>query len=201
MTNREKQLLFLFIVILAIFGGYLGYERWSLTKSAMNAEKTKIQSRIKRANASIESKKGYGPELDWLEQYRPAPSNQQNSDSDLQAIVSNSATSYNLTIEKQEILKMNTENSGVYQASRIRLRVTGKEQNLFQWLDEMQAPEDFRAVKRLLIQPKKDDDTLISALVRVEHWFVEEEVTNTLKVGKRIGYLLEFLKCQMEITL
>ncbi|NIP92225.1 MAG: hypothetical protein GWO24_01620 [Akkermansiaceae bacterium] len=61
-----------------------------------------------------------------------------------------------------------------YHRARVELEVSGREQVLYQWLDRLHSPADFRAVTFMRLNPKRDDDTQVDCQVMIEQWFVPE---------------------------
>jgi len=174
MTNREKQLLMLLIAVVIVIGGMMGVQWWQGAIASLESKSKELDRKLMVAQASERVQAEFLDQIDWLEVNRPEASNQQDVSSELQNIAAQSAAARALEIIDQDILALDPEDEGVYQSARIRFRVSGTEQSLFQWLDQMQQPTQFRAVKQFRLQPKKDDDTKVSALVRVEQWYIDE---------------------------
>ena len=78
-------------------------------------------------------------------------------------------------LKKRRKIQPAVEDAGLsYHRARVELEVSGREQVLYQWIDRLNSPADFRTVTQMRLNPKRDDDTQVDCLLLIEQWFVPD---------------------------
>lgn len=175
MSDREKRLLvFLLIVGFLVINALLGFKVfWPKLQSArLEAERlnTTYEEGMKALSAGGEEEE----EIAWLEQYEPQPLPSQKAESQLEGLANLEAQRRGLTVKSRKIQPAVVDPILNYHRARVQLEVSGDEQNLYRWLDRLNAPTEFRTVTQMRVNPKRDDDTKVDCLVLIEQWFVPE---------------------------
>ena len=111
-----------------------------------------------------------GPDAATDEQTQEAA--QDAAESELVQFVNREASNRRLEVKRRKIQGAITDESLSYGRARLELEVSGREQDLFGWIHQLNSPRDFRVVTMLRMFPKRDDDTQVDCQVVVEKWFV-----------------------------
>ncbi|MFN6018615.1 MAG: hypothetical protein ACK49N_13685, partial [Verrucomicrobiota bacterium] len=59
-----------------------------------------------------------------------------------------------------------------YHRAKMQLNVIGREEALYQWLDQINDPAQLRIATQLRLTPDAKDDTLIDCTATIDKWFV-----------------------------
>ena len=171
MNPRERNLLIALGTVVLVVGGLLGYKSLIQYHQRVKKDIATHRATLEVARFAQEQADAVGAEIDWLEKNLPEPREAELVPSELENLVTSRATTSGLTVTRPKILENATD--GIhYERARFQINVTGREQNLYQWLVAVHSPRDFRAVTMLRLSPNREDDTLIDAEVQVEEWFV-----------------------------
>ena len=155
------------LFVLVNFFGYGALKTW---KAKVERDTKVHEQTLEVARFAREQADSVQPEIDWLAENMPAEKEAELVPSQLEAYVTGRANSMNLVVTRPKILDNATD--GVYfDRARFQISVTGREEDLYRWLAELQSPKDFRAVTTLRLSPNREDDTKIDAVVQVEQWF------------------------------
>jgi hypothetical protein len=171
MSPREKKLLIFFATAGFIVVNFLAYAWFDGASARVRSEREEAKLGVERAEMLRASSELVAAQMDWLAEHQPDPIAPQDAQSSLQQFVEQQARASGLTIRNQRPLQV--DDSGThYHRARLQIEVTGREQALYQWFNLIKAPEEFRATTRILMNPNRENDTLIDCRADIEQWFL-----------------------------
>ncbi len=175
MNSREKRLSIFLVVVLFLIGNVLALKKFYLPKlEDARSEVESLEAGLEQAEFALEMEGEMKAEMDWLLKYEPQPIPSQKAESQLEQLANREAQRRGLTVGKRKIQPAIVDSHLKYHRARVELQVSGSEHILYQWLDRLHSPPDFRAVTFMRLNPKRDDDTQVDCQVVVEQWFVPE---------------------------
>lgn len=172
MSPRERNLLLLFaaagFLVLNLLGfGFMKSKRAELDRKLADAER-----QLETANNSQKNAEEVADEMQWLTDHEPAPVARQDAETELQQFCDSEAKNAGLTISSQKFLDADETEGRHYHRAKMQLNVTGREEALYQWLDQINDPAKLRIATQLRLTPEAKDDTLIDCTATIEQWFV-----------------------------
>jgi len=171
MSPREKKLLIFFATAGFMVVNFLAYAWFDGASVRIRSEREEAKLAVERAEMLRASSELVADQMAWLAEQQPEPIAFQDAQTALQGFVEQQARANGLTIRTQRPLPV--DDSGAhYHRARMQIEVTGREQSLYQWLHNIKSPEEFRATTRILVNPNREDDTLIDCRADIEQWFV-----------------------------
>jgi hypothetical protein len=108
----------------------------------------------------------------WIAEFTPKPITRQFAESSLEEFGNREAVNRKLDVKRRKVLPP-VEGAGTHRA-RIEIELQGPERILYQWLDRVHSPADFRGITALTIGPARNDDTQVECRVTLEQWFLPE---------------------------
>lgn len=187
MKTREKRLLILFGVVIFAMLNFYGYSVYSQRMGALEGQIGKdgnpnlgkapsgLKGEISVAEQNLAEREKKEREMAWLADVAPEPRDGGEVQSGLQEFVTNQARVAGMTTDRPKILP-NDESGAHYHRAIFEIKATGNEAGLYRWLVQLQEPNSLRAVTSLRLSPNREDDTLIDAVVRVQQWYVPNEI-------------------------
>lgn len=173
MSSREKKLLIFFLTAIFAVVNMFGFQWLQTKRQAVQVEIGAHEAILADADAAQKSREVIVQEIDWLEDNTPEAKEGELVPSQLQNFVTTEATRAGLTVVLGgEKIHDNDETGVHFNRARFEIKVSGNEAALYRWLVRLHSPRDFRAITSLLLNPNREDDTLIDARVQVEQWFV-----------------------------
>jgi hypothetical protein len=186
MNVREKRLLIFFGgVIFAVVNVY-GYNLYSDKMRALGADMGQkgneilgkpasgLIGKIEEARRNLAERESKEAEMAWLAEIEPEPKDGLSVQSALQEFVTGQAEANSLSVDRPDI-RPNDETGTYYHKAIFNVKVTGLEKGLYAWLTRLQDPESLRAITGLKLYPNREDDTLITAEVQVQQWYVPQQ--------------------------
>lgn len=171
MSPREKKLLIFFTATGFLVVNFLAFAWYQGASARIRGAREEARLAVERADMLVASHDLVAPQMLWLAEHEPEPIAYQDAQTALQQFVEQQARSVGLTIRTQRPLPVN--DTGIhYHRARMQIEVTGREQALYQWLHNLKSPEEFRAATRILLNPNREDDTLIDCRADIEQWFI-----------------------------
>lgn len=172
MSPRERNLLLLFaaagFLVLNLLGfGFMKSKRAELDRKLADAELQLDHAKSLQANAEE-----VADEMQWLADHEPTPVARQDAETELQQFCETEAKNAGLTINTQKPLDTDEAEGRHYHRAKMQLNVTGREEALYQWLDQINDPAKLRIATQLRLTPEAKDDTLIDCTATIEQWFV-----------------------------
>jgi type II secretory pathway component PulM len=170
MNDREKRLLLALGAALFAVVTLYGFRSLTAKQDAVKAEIRGLETRLNTLVMLDRTQESMAEDVEWLTKNQPAPKEGELAPSQLESLVTSTATAAGLSVDKPKILD-NIEGVGFYDRARFQISVSGEEIKLYQWLVQMHSPKDFRAVTAIRLYPNREDDTKIDAVAIVEEWF------------------------------
>jgi hypothetical protein len=173
MSPREKRLLIFLGAAVFVIVHVAALKMFFLPQLASARSDAKsFQDKSLDAEFRIESQEENREEIDWLLKYEPQPITPQDAESQLEELANREAQRRGLEVKRRKIQPKIEDPALKYHRARVDLEVSGSERVLYQWLDRLHSPADFRAVTSMTMSPKRDDDTQIDCRITVEQWFI-----------------------------
>jgi hypothetical protein len=175
MSNREKRLLFFMaiVVFLGVNAGAVKLFYLPKLKTA-RAQESEFRSKFEIAQEDLDAQDKRSDEVAWVIKYEGQPRSAQKALTDLEQLANREAQRRGLTVTGRKPMKAVDDGSLFYHRARVQIEVSGREQVLYQWMDRLNAPSEFRSATMIRLEPKRDDDTMIDCLIVLEQWFVPE---------------------------
>ena len=171
MSDREKKLLLFFAIAGFAILNFLGFNLAQDQRLKVNRDNAEARKQLNMAEMFRDSSAQVTDQMDWLAKHEPAPVAPQDAQTKLQQFAEKFATSSGLTIKSQKPLP--TDTSGThYHIAQIQFVVTGQEDALYRWFDQINVPDQFRIASQIRLSPDTKDDTKIDCTATVQQWFV-----------------------------
>ncbi|MFZ4766911.1 MAG: GspMb/PilO family protein [Roseimicrobium sp.] len=172
MKGSEQRLLMIFLVLVAILGGFLLAEQlnaWQgrLDRREHEAELLQVEHATRMAQAPEWTAKAA-----WLSQAQPVANSEQEASLALIETLQAAAKATGLDVTKTVIDPV--EKSDYYRQFGVLLTVKGDFKPVMQWLHGTLSPQNFYVVPRLRITPDKEDPTKVTAELRFWRWYSPE---------------------------
>ncbi len=172
MSDREKKLLIFFALAGFAIVNFLAFNFATAKRTEVNARRQEAEQKLATAEMFQESREQVLGDMEWLAEHAPEPQANQDVQTSLQQIVEREAKATSLTIKPGQ-KPLPTDSSGThYHRAKIQITVTGPEQALYQWLDRLNDPAQFRIASGIRLTPNQADDTKIDCTATIEQWFV-----------------------------
>ncbi|MES2997255.1 MAG: hypothetical protein V4733_10640 [Verrucomicrobiota bacterium] len=172
MSTREKRLLIFFAAAGFVALNFFGFNFLLGKRAQYQARLQESERKLESARMIRDSTSQIAEEMEWLGAHEPEPAAQQDVQTRLQQLCEREARSSGLTIDKQTPLPADASEGRHYHRARIQLTVSGSEEALYRWLDQLNSPDQFRIATQLRLSPDKKDDTKIDCTATIEQWFV-----------------------------
>ncbi|MGD7653621.1 MAG: hypothetical protein ACQCXQ_10430 [Verrucomicrobiales bacterium] len=174
MSAREKKLLIFFAVAGFIVLNFLAVTFFQTKKNDAVRKRDQARVQLETAEMYQASSASVANEMEWLAKHTPEPAANQDVQTQLQKLCEAGATKAGLEIKTQKPLP--SDINGVhFHRAKMQLTVSGKEESLYRWLDQLNQPDQLRIATQIRLSPNKKDDTLIDCTATVEQWFVPAE--------------------------
>lgn len=172
MSDREKKLVLFFGLAAFVLVNLFGVSRFRTFRDKVRQELVVAEKSIATAEDRRAAYDERADELEWMASHRPEPKTKQNVPPELEKFAMDQAKSASLTVKGEKILE--TIEEGFFNRARVEFTVTGSESSFYRWMETLRAPEQFRTVTFMRLQPDQKDDTQIDAQVTVEQFFIPE---------------------------
>lgn len=171
MSLREKNLLLALGAVIFLVGNFIGFSLIFKERNRATSFLKVTQEQLMVVQDNRQRQEENAAQMQWLSAHEPKESAYQNVQTSLQQLVEKEART-GLTVKKQSLLPIEGENGAYFHRAKVEINVIGTEQALYQWIDRLSDPEQFRGVTSLKLQPNRDDDTLIDCVAVIEQAFV-----------------------------
>ncbi|MBM3864160.1 MAG: type II secretion system protein M [Verrucomicrobia bacterium] len=172
MSPREKKLIVLFSSAGFLVVNLLGLGVLKDKQGQAEIRLGQARQQLETAKLVQASREQVAGEIEWLAQHEPAPAANQDVQTQLQQLCESAAKEQSLEIKSQKPLPSDTTAGRHYHRAKIEITLTGPEQALYKWFDQLNSPELFRGATRINLSPNKDDDSKIDCKAIIEQWFV-----------------------------
>lgn len=171
MSPREKKLIIFFAVGGFVVLNFIVYSWYSTASAAARTSVLDARLEVERAEFNQASAADIAEQMEWLAERLPEPAAYQEIQSELQQFVEQQARAAGLTIRGQRLMPINDTGAHFHRAG-VQIEVTGREDALYRWFDQIKSLDDFRATTSILMNPNREDDTLIDCRAVIEQWFI-----------------------------
>lgn len=171
MTKREKRLGGILLVAALIVGHVWGVGKFLEFRQELVGRQSKARQSIADGEMFATQREQRQDEMDWLADHKPEEKERQNAETSLEELASREASRQGLEIKKRRFLSAE-ESGAYYHRVRAEYMISGTEASLYRWLDQMQVPDQFRAITSLRLAPQRDDETKVDCTAIVEQWYI-----------------------------
>ncbi len=171
MSDREKKLLLFFGIAGFAILNFLGFNFAQAQRLKVNSDMAVARQQLDQAEMFRESSEQVLEEMNWLAENEPEPAADQDVQTKLQQFAESKATGNGLTIKSQKSLPTDVTGKH-YHRAQFQFVVSGKEDALYRWIDQLNDPKEFRIASQIRLVPNQQDDTKIDCTATVEQWFV-----------------------------
>lgn len=172
MSPRERNLLLFFAAAGFLVLNLLGFGFMKSKRAELDRKLTAAEQKLTTAESFQANAEQVADEMQWLTDHEPAPAASQDALTELQQFCETEANNAGLTIKTQKPLDTDETEGRHYHRAKIQLNVTGREEALYQWLDQINDPAKLRIATQLRLTPDAKDDTLIDCTATIDQWFV-----------------------------
>ena len=176
LTRSEMVLLTLCGLAIIAMGNLVLYKKHKT--EMQKAERILADLQLRRSNPNITQAattpsaqaKVWEERMAWLDATMPSMTNKDQEHAKLLEKLRATALAHGLDIDGQSFMKPG--GSPHYQEVAVKINLDGPERKVFQWLSEIQSPENFLAIKFLELDPEMRSPTLeCDCNVIVAQWF------------------------------
>ena len=168
LTAKEKKLLVGLVGALFVLLNVLGLQAFLNRQRALQTNIIELQSQMDEGRALLADKDVWRERVSWLDANQPADDiTTTDDDAKFYEFVENSAKSAGLAYTRRDA--GNSPADGLYAEVFDASQVKGKMEALVKWLNELQQPQAFRAIKEISIKSGEPPEVL--AEVEVARWY------------------------------
>lgn len=168
MKKRERNLLYLLLLMLAAFGIVIVSDYYFDRKALLLAEKNRLENEWIRIQTLMEERETWEARADWLDQSQPAYEETEEIEDAIFARALNASQS---GVETSDQVLLSTEFTPFYTQSGVSLKATGPLPDLFQWLYDLEKPEEFHVIRNLKVFPSQDEPGQLVAAFQLLRWY------------------------------
>lgn len=177
------------------FGLVTAEKAQAVPANELEATVAKLKADGAKPPAADRAAKEGDPIHQWLQEHSPKPITDQNAQTNLTQLANREAQRRGLVVKRRKLLP--SIEGKHYHRVRTEIEVSGKAQTLCQWIDRLQAPNEFRGISFLRIHPKRDDATMVDCNIILEQWFVPKDVKRPERIlNEVLGELTTILETQ-----
>lgn len=172
MSDSEKKYILIFSVIGFVILNFFAFNFAKSMRLRVDAQTKLATDKLAIAENFQQSREKVNGEMEWLAEHETQPAANQDVQTRLQQVVERGANQAGLTIKPgQKPLPTDTAGKN-YHRAKIQISVTGTEESLYRWFDNLNVPDQFRIASQIRLTPNQQDDTKIDCLAIFEQWFV-----------------------------
>ena len=168
LTAKEKKLLLALVGALFVLLNVVGLQAFLNRQRALQSSIVQLQAQLAEGRALLEEKDLWGQRAAWLDEHQPSDDvTTTDDDAKFYEFVESSAKSAGLEYTRKDAgnLPASGPLAEVFDSSQVK----GKMESLVKWLNELQQPKAFRAVKQISIKSGEPPDVI--AEVEVARWY------------------------------
>ena len=172
MSENERRLLTIFLVLIALLGGALGVRQFRNWQHRIDQREHDVELSQIEATALLAEAERWQACAEWLAQVQPEAKSDLEAEQGLLDALRSSASSAGL--ETKQTKPEPKQTTPFYRQFSVTLTLKGEVESLFRWLHELQQPTSFYVVPNLTISPDKEDPTKVTATVQIMRWYTPE---------------------------
>ena len=168
LTAKEKKLLIALTGALFVLLNVLGLQAFLNRQRDLQSSIVKLEGQLVEGRALLEEKEVWGERAAWLDEHQP-PDDISTTDDDAKfyEFVEKSAKAAGLEYTRRDA--GNVPSAGPFAEVFDSSQVQGKREALVKWLNELQQPKAFRAIKQISIKSGEPPEMI--AEVEVARWY------------------------------
>jgi type II secretory pathway component PulM len=168
LTAKEKKLLFGLLSALFVLINVVGLQAFLNRQNALQGSIARLQGELTEGRAVLEEKSIWQERATWLDANQPGDdTTTTDDDAKFYEFVETSAKNAGLTYTRRDAGQRPSE--GPYAEVVDSSQVKGKMDALVKWLNELQQPDAFRAIKQISV--KSGEPPEVIAEVEVARWY------------------------------
>jgi len=172
LTVKEKRLLIGLLGAIFVLLNVVGLRAFLNRQAALQASIVRLQGQLTEGRAILEEKAVWQERAAWLDANQPGDdTTTTDDDAKFYEFVETSAKNAGLTYTRRDAGQRPSE--GTYAEVVDSSQVKGKMESLVKWLNELQQPESFRAIKQISV--KSGEPPEVIAEVEVARWYRPEQ--------------------------
>ncbi len=173
MTPREKNLLFLMLGVLFVMFNFFAFKNlYEVKKSTLSARQLTAENKLNQEKTLMKVEGSWNKAADWLQRVEGKPMATQTAEAALQTLVEREAKKKGLIVRDQKVLPW--EQGEHYQRVRVKYKVSGRDQQIQQWLMTLRQNRKLQVITRFLMKPVNNDLTQVDCEVEVEKYFLPQ---------------------------
>jgi len=168
LTVKEKRLLAGLLGAIFVLLNVVGLQAFLNRQRALQSSIVRLQGEMAEGRAILEEKAVWQERAAWLDAKQPGDdTTTTDDDAKFYEFVENSAKNAGLTYTRRDAGQRPSD--GAYAEVVDSSQVKGKMEALVKWLNELQQPEAFRAIKQISV--KSGEPPEVIAEVEVARWY------------------------------
>lgn len=167
MKRSELILLAAFVLIAAAALTFKLWRTFAQRLEDLVAREHAVEMKQAETEVYLEQRELWRARLDWLKSHQPPMGPADQVDNELVNLAR--SPSGQVTTEKLEL--MDPVETKSYRQVGIEFTAKGKLKDVFAWLHGLQKPEDFRAVRRLKVNPDQASPDKVVCEVELLRWY------------------------------
>lgn len=178
MTSREKNLLFLLIGALFLVLNFLVYKNFYEGKmSALEKRIDSAETNLSRAETVLRQREKWDRAESWLNRSEGKGIAYQTAQANLQSYVAREAKKRGLVIRDERIIPWQEGDN--YNRVRVRCKVTGREQQIQQWILALNQNRQLQVLTKFDVKPTRGDLTKADCEIEIEKYILPPAETPT----------------------
>lgn len=179
MITREKKMMYMLVVIALAGLSLILYSSYKKKYTKLSKELKTLTQEVAVQENLLTQSADWQHAYDWFQTNSPEMKNVQDAQNELlnQSLAASQQAKLLLSPSKPANYLPAIE-EGEYPQVKISIGFSATEPALFQWLTKMNAPEKFRAVSRLRIEPHITDKSMVNVEAIVSQWIAKENEIN-----------------------
>jgi len=172
LTVKEKRLLAGLLGAIFVLLNVVGLQAFLNRQRTLQSSIVRLQGELTEGRAILEEKTVWQERAAWLDAKQPGDdTTTTDDDAKFYEFVENSAKNAGLTYTRRDAGQRQSD--GAYAEVVDSSQVKGKMEALVKWLNELQQPEAFRAIKQISV--KSGEPPEVIAEVEVARWYRPEQ--------------------------
>lgn len=168
LTVKEKRLLAGLLGAIFVLLNVVGLQAFLSRQRTLQSSIVRLQGELTEGRAILEEKTVWQERAAWLDAKQPGDdTTTTDDDAKFYEFVENSAKNAGLTYTRRDAGQRQSD--GAYAEVVDSSQVKGKMEALVKWLNELQQPEAFRAIKQISV--KSGEPPEVIAEVEVARWY------------------------------
>jgi hypothetical protein len=168
LTAKEKRLLIGLLGAIFVLLNVVGLQAFLNRQRDLQSGIVRLQGELAEGRAILEEKSVWQERAAWLDANQPGDdTTTTDDDAKFYEFVETSAKNAGLTYTRRDAGQQ--PSAGAYAEVTDSSQVKGKMESLVKWLNELQQPESFRAIKQISV--KSGEPPEVIAEVEVARWY------------------------------